>query len=378
MIERLQIKNFKSIKDLELDCKRVNVFIGEPNTGKSNILEALGLLSWCGHRLDKKDRVGGDSSFSVFEQDTRGNYNPNSIRGDFTAASPINWFYPAETSDLHEFIRYNHIDDLFFDADTSEPIQVSLGNKSRKSVKLTFTQGKGHITVESGEHEKRSKPLFTLDTYGNCIDEAKKSSEFAFIKFYRFKNIVTFPSRVSEYLLPPTGRNLFSIILKNKSIQDEINDLFREVPFEFVLNTTEHQFNFQKKINNIIHTFPYIIASDTLRHIAFYLVALESNTKSTLVFEEPEAHAFPYYIKWLGERIALYSDNQFFIVTHNPYLISALMEKTSIQDLNVIITYMKDSETRIVVLREDQISELMCFDPFFNARSYIPEADEQA
>jgi hypothetical protein len=97
-----------------------------------------------------------------------------------------------------------------------------------------------------------------------------------------------------------------------------------------------------------------------------------------LVFEEPEAHAFPYYIKWLGERIALYSDNQFFIVTHNPYLISALMEKTSIKDLNVIITYTKDSQTRIVVLREDQISELMCFDPFFNAKSYIPEGDEQS
>ena len=40
----VEIKNFKSIKDLRLDCKRVNVFIGKPNVGKSNILEGLGLL----------------------------------------------------------------------------------------------------------------------------------------------------------------------------------------------------------------------------------------------------------------------------------------------------------------------------------------------
>lgn len=33
----VEIKNFKSIKDLRLDCKRVNVFIGKPNVGKSNI-----------------------------------------------------------------------------------------------------------------------------------------------------------------------------------------------------------------------------------------------------------------------------------------------------------------------------------------------------
>ncbi|MBC8229921.1 AAA family ATPase [bacterium] len=64
MIEKLAMKNFKSIKDLEIDCGRVNLFIGEPNTGKSNILEAIGLLSWCGHlntnlgEYDEKDVIG--------------------------------------------------------------------------------------------------------------------------------------------------------------------------------------------------------------------------------------------------------------------------------------------------------------------------------
>jgi predicted ATPase len=48
MITKLSIANFKSIRQLDLDCKKINLFIGEPNTGKSNILEALALLSWCG------------------------------------------------------------------------------------------------------------------------------------------------------------------------------------------------------------------------------------------------------------------------------------------------------------------------------------------
>ena len=46
MIQTLEIENFKSIKHLKMECKRINLFIGEPNTGKSNILESLGLLSY--------------------------------------------------------------------------------------------------------------------------------------------------------------------------------------------------------------------------------------------------------------------------------------------------------------------------------------------
>jgi len=52
MIEELEIVNFKSIKNLRLKCKRVNLLIGEPNIGKSNILEALGLLSFCAFPTD--------------------------------------------------------------------------------------------------------------------------------------------------------------------------------------------------------------------------------------------------------------------------------------------------------------------------------------
>ena len=45
-IEYVHIQNFKSIADLRLeDCRWINLFIGYPNVGKSNVLEALGLFS---------------------------------------------------------------------------------------------------------------------------------------------------------------------------------------------------------------------------------------------------------------------------------------------------------------------------------------------
>lgn len=41
MIKKIHIQNFKSIYDLEIETGRVNLFIGENGSGKSNLLEAL-------------------------------------------------------------------------------------------------------------------------------------------------------------------------------------------------------------------------------------------------------------------------------------------------------------------------------------------------
>src|ERR1700733_8953317 len=45
MVNKVHIKNFKSVYNLELDLGRVNVFIGENGCGKSNILEAIAMGS---------------------------------------------------------------------------------------------------------------------------------------------------------------------------------------------------------------------------------------------------------------------------------------------------------------------------------------------
>ena len=45
LIDRLIIRSFKSIVDQEIPLGYVNVFIGANGSGKSNILEALGVLA---------------------------------------------------------------------------------------------------------------------------------------------------------------------------------------------------------------------------------------------------------------------------------------------------------------------------------------------
>jgi predicted ATPase len=45
MIERIEINGFKSLREFEIEMGAVNVFIGANGSGKSNILEAIGVLS---------------------------------------------------------------------------------------------------------------------------------------------------------------------------------------------------------------------------------------------------------------------------------------------------------------------------------------------
>ena len=47
MLTQLKISRFKSVRDQTLDLGRVNLFIGGNGSGKSNLLEAIGLVSAC-------------------------------------------------------------------------------------------------------------------------------------------------------------------------------------------------------------------------------------------------------------------------------------------------------------------------------------------
>ncbi len=55
MIRNLRIKRFKSLVDLDLELGRINVFVGANGSGKSNLLEALGVLGAAANgRIDEE------------------------------------------------------------------------------------------------------------------------------------------------------------------------------------------------------------------------------------------------------------------------------------------------------------------------------------
>jgi len=326
MIENLSVKNFKSIKDLTINCKRINIFIGEPNTGKSNILEALGLLSWCSH---------------------------------------VN-------TGLKEYVRFQGTQNLFYDNLLDQAVEIEI---DKFHMKIIFESDEFHFEITPFEDEKEGekKPPLTLNYNGNTEGSYNLISDLGFIKFYRFKSQNEFPDRSASFLLPPYGSNQFAVVMANKKLRETMSSFFKNFDLNLVFKPQEKIFEIQKQVENLVFSYPYTLTSDTLQTILFHTIAIESNKNSTLVFEEPESHAFPYYTKYLGEKIALDESNQYFIATHNPYLLLSILEKAKKDSVNVFITYFQDYQTKVKCLTQEQLSELMDYDPFFNLNSFIEE-----
>ena len=84
MINSLHIRSFKSIADAQLEFGRVNLFIGVNGSGKSNLLEAIGLYAAClGRGIDasilssKGVRL---SAARIFKSSFKGRPTPTRIR----------------------------------------------------------------------------------------------------------------------------------------------------------------------------------------------------------------------------------------------------------------------------------------------------------
>jgi len=324
MIEKLSIKNFKSIKYMEINCKRINLFIGEPNTGKSNILEALGLLSWSSH---------------------------------------VN-------TGLKEYARFQGTQNLFYDNLLDHAVEIEI---DKFHMKIIFESDEFRFEITSFEDEKEGgkKTPLTLNYNGNTEGTYNLISDLGFIKFFRFKSQNEFPDRSASFLLPPYGSNQFAVVMANKKLRETMSSFFKNFDLNLVFKPQEKIFEIQKQVDNLVFSYPYTLTSDTLQTILFHTIAIESNQNSTLAFEEPESHAFPYYTKYLGEKIALDESNQYFITTHNPYLLLSILEKAKKDSVNVFVTYFKDYQTKVKCLTEEQLSELMDYDPFFNLNSFI-------
>jgi len=319
MIKSLQIENFKSIKHLKLDCKRVNIFIGEPNTGKSNILEGIGLLSHI--------------------------YHSGSVR---------------------RFVRFENMRDLFYDHALENKVNISF---DEKILEITFKDG--NFTGRYSNGKAQPSDVFRYDYRGQ--GGMPSHPDFFRFKFYRFVVKENFPDPRSEFLLPPDGNNLLAVILTRKELRSIIKQIFDRFGLSLVFEPQEGRIKVQKQLEDIIIAFPYSLASETLQRLVFYLTAIHSNQHSVLAFEEPEAHAFPYYTKYLAEIIALNkNENQYFISTHNPYFLLSILEKTPKNEIAIFNTRLENYQTKVKALTEDEMKEVLekGIDVFFDIERF--------
>lgn len=328
MIKKVHIKNFKTLKDLAFPCTRMNLFIGDTSTGKSNILEALTLLS------------RGSTTNNMFDK---------------------------------RLIRYDDLEDLFPLRDLSEPMVIDIG-----ALKATmhFLHGEFQWTVQerkSGSAVLNKGAMVRIDARG--VFHSNSFQYDTHLRRYAYDPEVKFGHNMMKELEPPYGANLPGLLAANKQLRSRISKVLEGTGLRLEVSLKENALRLSKlSDDNVVVTLPYRNLSDTIKRYLFMYAILETVKGFTLLFDEPEQNTFPFYTKHMAEMMALDNGNQYLITTHNEYLFRSVVEKTTTKDLSVFISHLDaDGFTQLKRLTSKELGELLDGDIFFNLDRYTPE-----
>jgi AAA15 family ATPase/GTPase len=327
-IKNIEITNFKSIKHLEInDCNKINVFIGMPNAGKSNILEAIGL-------------------FGILEK---------------------------RESNLKNFVRFKDFSDLFFEGNFNDDFaligidNIRFAFQFKKGLSLMIQNKKidyiGSINFDELGNLKCTKNEFEQIITGNIA-----------IKRYVFKENKESVFSNGKYLTLPFGENIGQIISSIPKLRNEVNTFFNQNNLKLLIDKGTNELKiFKEYQDGTVFTLPYGLIADTLQRLIFYKAAIMSNENSVLLFEEPEAHCFePYILEFTNAVKYDENDNQFFIVTHSDYIIKEfLRDEESKENTNIYLVNNVDGETKVKLLDKKNNEDVFEYgmNIFFNFES---------
>ena len=334
-IKYVHINNFKSIADLKLeDCRRINLFLGYPNVGKSNVLEALSLFS-------VPFLKGGESLKKLVRFENR-----NELLHDLS-----NPFFCGIETNL-------------------EKIEFSISSSPKLFLNLGYAEIEYHF----------SKKLELLGKIIDCPDcgQDEYYSDRGSILRYIFQSNNQGKSNNDSQLLPPFGENIVETLSYSPNVSEVkawMKQEFKKFGLEYVLDKSSNSLKVQKRLgNDEVFIFPYSSLADTLQRVIFHKTAIESNKNSILLFEEPEAHAFPPYIQTVMQDIIDAETNQFFIVTHSPLVVNAFLEYEKLRkETSIYLFDFKDNQTIAKRLSDEEMELAYEYssDLFFNLENLL-------
>lgn len=352
-IHTLSIENYKTIKLINLNPKKINLLIGKPNVGKSNFLEALSLLS------------------SGYSKETTNHREDHNLLGDllrFDNYSDLFYFQNiknniiVDTNIGYALLKYhpNSIDQYDLLIHTNKAVLNELASiKNYNLNNLRSIVEKYNDDISRNEPDLKYYSTFSKRT----INDSSHSLFYSPVKKYTFsKEFIhdgKYNNPFSAYLNPPFGDNIFSILNSDPEIRQMIGGYFKEYDLDFLMDATSKKFEIQRRENDVVYRMNYSLIADTLQRLIFLIAAIQSNENSIILLEEPEAHSFPPYVNEFARIINDSETNQFFISTHSPYLLETLLKYNDSETLGLFVLDYKNHQTTIREIPSDKFSQIM-------------------
>lgn len=258
----VSIKNFKSVKSVTLsDCRRINVLIGRPNVGKSNILEALALFD-------------------------------------------VPYMVNSSNKSLRNLLRVENTADLFHNGVATTPVEVSADGSTINVIRGANNGLSVDISIQGEISKYAFSSLLTLST-------KKDPAVLPDVLAYFFpKHFVPESSNIG-FLLPPSGGNLMETVANLPDLKSGLAELFHGYGLKMMFDSTSRTIVAMKENGIYISIVPFNSLGDSLRRLIFYKAAIEGNRNKTICFDDLDALIYQPYISEILNDIISASDNRF-------------------------------------------------------------------
>jgi AAA15 family ATPase/GTPase len=339
MINKVSISNFKSIYKQDIELGRVNVFIGENGSGKSNILEAIAMAA-----ASNRNELNTEALFNSGVRVAKPNLMFNSFL-DEVNRNEIKIALNDSGALLESCLRCNNPDDIYAiwkdEKNGSQGLNIGFNvNELLEQLALTHSLSVDTLIKETSTKGSDAGSNESLISY---LKTRRLNSQFLIY------NISTNALRgiTNESKKQPLGINgegldiLLSTFTKEqldelkesnfiswlKDIHVDIGDKLKVNGFKLGRSTSELYFTdkYMQKSNNM---FSAENANEGALHVLFYLALfISERTPSFFAIDNIETALNPMLCRQLMTRItelAKKHQKQVLITTHNPAVLDGL------------------------------------------------------
>lgn len=312
MIKKLRVKNFKSLKDVEVELGKFNVFIGPNNSGKSNLLDSLVFLA----------QTASTDLRSVLIQ--RGGFEHVVFGGtEKIFEISIDFLLNGEPSSYCLAVNKQ--------ADVEEEKLVVGG-----TVAIDRNGSRQKLLGNDGQifEQQTTVNLSTLYKLGQEKDFPLVRNTNEYLRSWQLYQIVTpeirktLPARKC-FDLDKNGANVAQVLItlhnERPKLFARIEEILKQgIPeIEELLTplTTDGQTYVALREKEFEKPFDYYQVSDGTLKLLAYITAITLPESGLICFEEPENFIHPELLELLVELMKK-SEKQIILTTHSPNYIN--------------------------------------------------------
>ena len=361
---KINIKNYKSLRDVTIEFEDFTVFIGKNDAGKSNLLTALDIFFNSIQSIDFNEiSVQGSSSsdlnWETTKRDNRIFYN------QIPSIIEIVGYFKLDDKEIIEIFPYENItiqnkkyrrDNLENIAVISSQIDSIEHIEKIKSKIESIKIGEIYLLLKSGKERglvNGGDGVYNYDGMANELSGIlleKLKNNFVIIPATRFLK----KERRNSIPLLPEGSGVPSYYFKlekDTSINgedtfDEISQKVNEQFSKYHKVTTKE--DGEENVEVYFGKFPSSSVGDGIKQFFLHIYNLYSRDNKIFGIEEPEIHLHPgrqkEIFRFLKEKS---KESQIIITTHSPIFVSKDDVKTYLVSMNE-----STNETKVKLIEE--------------------------